>query len=458
MSYDWTQLGINEITNLYLYGTPTTPTDLTNEALIRPKDSEIKGGPRYGADIVVDMASFMETGPGRFALGSLSKLVQTFFDPATDLSWMELGGNYSKEEMVLRLSLEKIDGGVSITQSKLDDGAGDFIQRAYVWNSGAFKLSDEVTFSIDEKGNRKINNYAIVTNEAVQENFDFVGGGIIAGVSNSMNAGLIDPSGIGRKVEIKFTDDGLPKKTYGLSDFISDGQKHALHQGKGLLALATLPQEEVSLIENLWGSGATRTLIDGKAIIFGSDKADNLDISKLQQSYAVTGPLSPFFDGNYLRSYYEQHPEKGLAFVAGEGNDVITGFTYNDHLYGGAGNDALEGRGGADYLEGGADYDTYKAGAGDTILDTDRSGRVLFDKVLLTGGHLQDDGSYLSSDGKFSYRLVDQVLTVTETGTGGALTIDNFRQSGDLGIVLGEPVAAFVPPPTTAGNILQGDL
>ena len=33
MAYDWTQLGIKEITNLFLYGTPTTPSDLASKPL-----------------------------------------------------------------------------------------------------------------------------------------------------------------------------------------------------------------------------------------------------------------------------------------------------------------------------------------------------------------------------------------------------------------------------------------
>lgn len=41
MIYDWTQIGIKEITNLFLYGQLTTPLDLTDDALIRPKDIEL---------------------------------------------------------------------------------------------------------------------------------------------------------------------------------------------------------------------------------------------------------------------------------------------------------------------------------------------------------------------------------------------------------------------------------
>ncbi|MHB8921581.1 MAG: hypothetical protein ACYC3N_11220, partial [Halothiobacillus sp.] len=313
MVYDWTKIGIKEITSLYLYRQVDVPANLADESLIRPKD--VKGGQRYGADILVDTLGFMSTGPGRFALGSMSSMVGEFFSSDISDDFFVKGREYTKEEMrdlitsagfASKIKNDKGDYsyGINLAQVDLADGVDDYFQRAFVWNSGAFKLADSVRFIVSSDGTRYIKDYAIVPNETVQENFDFVGSGIIAGVSNSMNAGLIDPSGIGRQVKINFTGDVTPKKEYLLADFVSDSQKHALHQGKGLLALATLPQEEVSLIENLWGSGATRTLIDGKAIIFGSDKADNLDISKLQQSYAVTGPLSPFFDGNYLRSYY----------------------------------------------------------------------------------------------------------------------------------------------------------
>lgn len=89
MAFEWTQLGEKEITNLFLYGTPTTPNDLTNDSLIRPED--VDKHTRYGADVDVNMASFMSTGPGRFALGSESTMVETFFSVFTDLSWMVAG-------------------------------------------------------------------------------------------------------------------------------------------------------------------------------------------------------------------------------------------------------------------------------------------------------------------------------------------------------------------------------
>ena len=36
MAYNWTQITYELITNLFLYGRATTPTNLTSETLIRP--------------------------------------------------------------------------------------------------------------------------------------------------------------------------------------------------------------------------------------------------------------------------------------------------------------------------------------------------------------------------------------------------------------------------------------
>jgi hypothetical protein len=84
MSYDWTQLGVREITNLYLYGMPNTPEDLLSESRIRSKEETLS--------IDVNRDSFMATGPGRFALGSQSALVEAFFSSTTDLSCVGRAG------------------------------------------------------------------------------------------------------------------------------------------------------------------------------------------------------------------------------------------------------------------------------------------------------------------------------------------------------------------------------
>ncbi|WP_322522210.1 calcium-binding protein [Guyparkeria halophila] len=140
-----------------------------------------------------------------------------------------------------------------------------------------------------------------------------------------------------------------------------------------------------------------------------------------------------------------------------EGADLLDqGGAAVDHLYGGDGNDLLEGAGGADRLEGGHGYDTYLAGADDTILDTDRDGRVRFSDRILSGGRRQDDGSYISADGQIVYEWSTADSTLAVTGPEGSLIIENFRDSGDLGIVLDE-APADPGEPGSESNVILGD-
>ncbi len=430
--YQWSQLGVDQITSFYLYESLMPPEDMASQTTIRGKD--------YTSSIYVDVEGFIVNGPGRFALGSLSSLVREFYSSDLNDDLFEVGREYTKDELValivasghasnIQNSAGKLYYGINIVQVDLADGVDDFMQRAYVWNSGSFKISDDARFMITADGSRIIRNYSIVPDPKVSENFDFEGGGFIAKITNPVNKSLIDSFDIGRTVNIHF-EGTVPTSIYTRDNYISDLLSHNQQVLLGGLAKTGLLADEAELINSLWVSGVTQTIdSDGRVIVYGSDQSDYLGHATIDH-LPILSPLKIYADMS---------------------SSAI-------HLLSGGGNDTLVGDGGADYLEGGADYDTYLAGAGDTIFDTDHSGRVLFGKAILTGGYLQDDGSYLSGDGKYSYQLANQILTVTETATGGALTIENYRQSGDLDIVLGEPVAPFIPPPATAGNIIQGDL
>lgn len=56
------QLTAIDITNLYLYGQQSTPTNLVDSSLIRAEN--------IVAEVNVDVKDFMETGAVRFAVGS----------------------------------------------------------------------------------------------------------------------------------------------------------------------------------------------------------------------------------------------------------------------------------------------------------------------------------------------------------------------------------------------------
>lgn len=99
MTYNWQDLTPTTITNLFLYGTETPPTDLISNALIRPPETK--------TTIKVDAVSFMTSGPGRFANAALSPVVGAFFDSVLPV-FQETGvrREYSRDAMASLLGSE----------------------------------------------------------------------------------------------------------------------------------------------------------------------------------------------------------------------------------------------------------------------------------------------------------------------------------------------------------------
>ena len=75
-TYTYSQITPQLITNFFLYGSSSKPSNLVNDALIRPADEQ----GAYQTTITVSMESVMGTGHGRFAYGANSDLVSEFFD------------------------------------------------------------------------------------------------------------------------------------------------------------------------------------------------------------------------------------------------------------------------------------------------------------------------------------------------------------------------------------------
>lgn len=82
MGLNWTQISMDDMTMLYLYGSFSVPGDLTNDAIIRPKNEPVS--------ITIDAVSYMASGPGRFARGSISPLVDEFMSDRSRASNQEL--------------------------------------------------------------------------------------------------------------------------------------------------------------------------------------------------------------------------------------------------------------------------------------------------------------------------------------------------------------------------------
>ena len=119
-TYQWNQLGINEITSLFLYGQTNKPSDLRSEVVIRP--SGVNPIP-----VEMDEVSFMATGPGRFANASQITLVQAFMGggafvfPITGV----------RQEFNLDQAIAQFGGGkpenLSILQSSYQDSSDDLL-------------------------------------------------------------------------------------------------------------------------------------------------------------------------------------------------------------------------------------------------------------------------------------------------------------------------------------------
>jgi GH24 family phage-related lysozyme (muramidase) len=138
-----------------------------------------------------------------------------------------------------------------------------------------------------------------------------------------------------------------------------------------------------------------------------------------------------------------------------ESNDLMVGGGGDDTLRSHRGNDVLIGGLGRDRMEGGDGRDTYVIGAGDTVNDSDGVGEVRWGGQQLTGGaHPEFDpaNTYRSADGRFTYSLEGNNLSVTDTlATDPALReraiIENF-QSGQMGITLSGPSIDRARPQT----------
>ncbi|MCZ8066492.1 MAG: calcium-binding protein [Microcystis sp. LE17-20D] len=236
------------------------------------------------------------------------------------------------------------------------DQVDDYAERVYIYNSQRFKISDSAKFVVKADGTREIQNFYV---EPLQDNFDFVGGGIFASIGNAILEPLIDPSKIGRTVNINFTNVGTrTEKTYDKATFEADRLKIASWGG---LASSTLYNGIIKLTNDLFASsGVTRFL--------GGDEADKAI------EYGTDGDDALFASNWNDRTLLSKYNKNGGVLIGGRGNDTLWGATSlkvnnDDLLIGGIGNDQLRGFYGKDTLLGGIGNDTLNGGLGhDTLI------------------------------------------------------------------------------------------
>ena len=290
-------------------------------------------------------------------------------------------------------------GGASQTLGFYNDGQDDVLERAYIWNTTAFKISNDAVFVIDKNGNRHIENFAIVPHSDRPdtrnrespyglEDFDFEGGGL----SNIINPYLkrnIDPSEIGKTVEIEFINKINVKPEYSgekgftYDDFLAEENKK--NHFNPLTGLNTYIRSRFSeLIDRLWKAGSTKQLYNGKPIIYGSLEKDEkgnylLNNKKfVEKNDVIKGTLTAV--GNDISSveYLKDYVKNGIAYVTGGGDDTVTGTQYDDIMLGGLGNDTLNGGDGDDIIYGNDKIPSFEQFHRETFnLDTETDDDVL---------------------------------------------------------------------------------
>jgi len=357
-------LSAEKVTNLYLYGTPTRPSDLTNEALAQNRTSS--------ASTSVNVNAYMDTGPGRYANPSIFPVVQQFFDPATSLAPNidpVSGLIIPYTEVALARSFGVLES-VRLNQAALDNGSDDYAERVYIWNTVAFDIADDTEFWVLADGTREIRNLAVIPfSNTGLENFDFVGGTLLADLGNTVLENIIDPSELGLDanndpltVTISFSDLRSRTSVFTAADFALaeantvDESTSALIQLAAQGVLGTSPVDEL-VEQELFEppNGAIRFLdSENRPILLGDETANDTITMGTVTTIEGIAVSSHRFLGSFLSN--------GVNIIGGGGDDELGGTFNDDRLSGGDGDDTLLGGPGVDVLIGGANDDDLRGG------------------------------------------------------------------------------------------------
>lgn len=175
------------ITRQYLYGSQVTPTVLSERLRDLPPD--------YHHYIEIDANSYM-AGYGAYAVPARAQFVKDFFQGAVSLA----PGAYTVESLksTYNASLFRF----AFQHAQVDPGNTNYMERAYVFGHASFYLSDDTRFVVAADGTRSIENVRVVPED---ENFDFVSAGLAQYLNDYYLRPNIDPSQIGRVVDIHFS-------------------------------------------------------------------------------------------------------------------------------------------------------------------------------------------------------------------------------------------------------------
>ena len=368
----------------------------------------------------------------------------------------------------------------------------DYWMRAFTFGSTKFELNKEkIRYVFDKNGNPLRLEKVYV--KPMEDDFNFVSSTEVASGLNPLMEKMMDPSGIGRTVKFEFIDGNTSKKNENFYSLTSNGTYTAQDYQRYIkeISLMMSPTPEAGAIiytndnykymENhsamlhglkvLHSSNVYNYLDDkNKLVIFGTNSADHINNTvtakkiDLNNILSLGGSAEAYL--NTVESYwiekYQKYIKNGIVYVAGNGNDTVTGTEYNDRLLGAAGDDTLKGGEGSDHMEGGTDFDTYHIEGDDTVFDSDGKGKIVFKDGQTAGSfeRVKDQDGVWRSEGMEAIRQGNDLKVSAD---GGSATIQNFFRQASvagngslslLGITLADAVPTEENPDGGAINLV----
>ncbi|PPR24311.1 MAG: Serralysin C, partial [Alphaproteobacteria bacterium MarineAlpha10_Bin2] len=182
------------------------------------------------------------------------------------------------------------------------------------------------------------------------------------------------------------------------------------------------------------GDAARRVLSD-------SDGTDTLNAAAVSADSTID--LNPGANGTIAGNSLTIASETVIENAyAGDGNDQLTGNSFDNSLHGGRGDDILSGGGGNDYLLGGSGDDVLSGGTGNDYFDAgsganrfligagEADDTIWVENNSLSIDVLQFGGGIGLSDVGFSQSNNDLTITLSEAHGGGAVTVSGFFAAG----------------------------
>ncbi len=412
------------ITNIYLWGEKSLPSDLYDRvktaAYIQSLPTITVDGQQIPVvTLSIDGQDMMTSGAGRFARLSQFEIVSDFFDN-TSLP----AGTYTYSGVIQALhDAQFIDVDYTdillIRHSHRYDINDLTAERSYIFQNSSYLFgqrpqdSSTLRFVVQPNGEQSIENAEI---RPFDDNFDFVGGGLLSDIFNSAVGDDIDPYDRGIRVDFDYDNSTITSiPVYTLADYKAD-QVYVSATETFLL-----PDAEGAVAVKAEYEAAGNYTIDGYSIIIGSHEANAID--------ADDAVGDGFFS------------DVAVLALAGEGADTVTGGTESDRLYGHEGDDILRGGESNDTLVGGSGNDTLEGGDGTDMLFGDNSAEnyngaeeptLTAGDDTLTGGSGDDtlNGGEGTDVANFTGECLD--YDIIRNGD-GSITVTHARGTGDDG-------------------------